>query len=159
MNDNHNIAGKLEWIGVRESKGNVRSINSVFAIEELGLEGDKITLKSSKKRQVTLMQMEHISVILSLAQEDNLDKINKIQYYFKRNLLISKYNIQNLKGKYFSIGDAKFFGTGDCKPCKKIENLLGKRVLDAMQGMGSITAIVVESGMIKVNDKLNLEMK
>ena len=159
MNDNHNIAGKLEWIGVRESKGNVRSINSVFAIEELGLEGDKITLKSSKKRQVTLMQMEHISVILSLAQEDNLDKINKIQYYFKRNLLISKYNIQNLKGKYFSIGDAKFFGTGDCKPCKKIENLLGKRVLDALQGMGSITAIVVESGMIKVNDKLNLEMK
>tara|TARA_X000001036_G_scaffold440100_1_gene494426 strand:+ start:4846 stop:5325 length:480 start_codon:yes stop_codon:yes gene_type:complete len=159
MNDNHNIAGKLEWIGVRESKGNVRSINSVFAIEELGLEGDKITLKSSKKRQVTLMQMEHISVILSLAQEDNLDKINKIQYYFKRNLLISKYNIQNLKGKYFSIGDAKFFGTGDCKPCKKIENLLGKRVLDAMQGMGGITAIVVESGMIKVNDKLNLEMK
>ena len=103
--------------------------------------------------------MEHISVILSLAQEDNLDKINKIQYYFKRNLLISKYNIQNLKGKYFSIGDAKFFGTGDCKPCKKIENLLGKRVLDAMQGMGGITAIVVESGMIKVNDKLNLEMK
>ena len=159
MNDNHNIAGKLEWIGVRESKGNVRSINSVFAIEELGLEGDKITLKSPKKRQVTLMQMEHISVILSLAQEDNLDKINKIQYYFKRNLLISKYNIQNLKGKYFSIGDAKFFGTGDCKPCKKIENLLGKRVLDAMQGMGGITAIVVESGMIKVNDKLNLEMK
>ena len=159
MNDNHNIAGKLEWIGVRESKGNVRSINSVFAIEELGLEGDKITLKSSKKRQVTLMQMEHISVILSLAQEDNLDKINKIQYYFKRNLLISKYNIQNLKGKYFSIGDAKFFGTGDCKPCKKIENLLGKRVLDALQGMGGITAIVVESGMIKVNDKLNLEMK
>lgn len=159
MNDNHNIAGKLEWIGVRESKGNVRSINSVFAIEELGLEGDKITLKSSKKRQVTLMQMEHISVILSLAQEDNLDKINKIQYHFKRNLLISKYNIQNLKGKYFSIGDAKFFGTGDCKPCKKIENLLGKRVLDAMQGMGGITAIVVESGMIKVNDKLNLEMK
>ena len=159
MNDNHNIAGKLEWIGVRESKGNVRSINSVFAIEELGLEGDKITLKSSKKRQVTLMQMEHISVILSLAQEDNLDKINKIQYYFKRNLLISKYNIQNLKGKYFSIGDAKFFGTGDCKPCKKIENLLGKRVLDAMQGMGGITAIVIESGMIKVNDKLNLEMK
>ena len=159
MNDNHNIAGKLEWIGVRESKGNVRSINSVFAIEELGLEGDKITLKSSKKRQVTLMQMEHISVILSLAQEDNLDKINKIQYYFKRNLLISKYNIQNLKGKYFSIGDAKFFGTGDYKNCKKIENLLGKRVLDAMQGMGGITAIVVESGMIKVNDKLNLEMK
>ena len=159
MNDNHNIAGKLEWIGVRESKGNVRSINSVFAIEELGLEGDKITLKSSKKRQVTLMQMEHISVILSLAQEDNLDKINKIQYYFKRNLLISKYNIQNLKGKYFSIGDAKFFGTGDCKPCKKIENLLGKRVLDAMQGMGGITAIVIESWMIKVNDKLNLEMK
>jgi hypothetical protein len=48
------------------------------------------------------MQKEHISVILSLAQEKDHEKINKIQYYFKRNLLISKYNIQNLKGKFFS---------------------------------------------------------
>ena len=30
-------------------------------------------------------------------------------------------------------------------------------MLDAMQGMGGITAIVVKSGTIKINDSLNLE--
>jgi len=149
--------GNLEWIGVRAKSGDIQSIDRVIALEGRGLEGDKITLKNSKKRQVTLMQKEHISVILSLAQENDHEKINNIQYYFKRNLLISKYNIQNLKGKFFSIGEARFFGTGDCKPCKKIENLLGKQMLEAMQGMGGITAAVVKTGMIKINDRLNLE--
>ena len=152
------MSGNLEWIGVRAKSGDIQSIDKVIALEGRGLEGDKITLKKSKKRQVTLMQKEHISVILSLAQEQDQSKINRIEYYFKRNLLISKYNIDNLKGKYFRIGKAKFFGTGDCKPCKKIEILLGKTMLDAMQGMGGITASVVESGEIKINDNLYLEV-
>ncbi|MEL0102656.1 MAG: MOSC domain-containing protein [Gammaproteobacteria bacterium] len=157
MTKNYSFSGRVEWIGVRQKEGDIKSLDTSYAIEGLGLEGDKITKKSSKKRQVTLMQKEHISVILSLAKEEDQDKINKIQYYFKRNLLISKYNILNLKGNFFSIGEAKFFGTGDCKPCKKIENLLGKKMLDAMQGMGGITATVVKSGTIKINDSLNLE--
>ena len=152
------FVGILEWIGVREKDKDIKSVDEVIAIENLGLEGDKITLKKSKKRQVTLMQKEHISVILSLAQEDDQDKINNIQYYFKRNLLISNYNIHNLKGKLFTIGEAKFLGTGDCKPCKKIENILGKKMLDAMQGMGGITAAVEQSGRIKISDKIKLDI-
>ena len=155
---NKSVPGILEWIGVREVQGNIKSLDSVLAIKGKGLEGDKITSKKSKKRQVTLMQKEHISVILSLAQEKDQSRIREIQYYFKRNLLISKCNVQNLKGKIFTIGDAKFLGTGDCKPCKKIENLLGVSMLDAMQGMGGITALVTESGIIKINDQLKLEI-
>ena len=156
--NNQNIPGVVEWMGIREKSGSIKSVQRVLAIEDSGLKGDKITLKGSKKRQVTLMQKEHISVILSLAQEQDQSKINKIEYYFKRNLLISKYNIHNLKGKYFRIGKARFFGTGDCKPCKKIETLLGKSMLDAMQGMGGITASVIESGEIKINDILYLDV-
>ena len=155
---NNYVQGKVEWIGIRENQGDIKSLNSVMAIKGEGLEGDKITSKKSKKRQVTLMQKEHISVILSLAQEKDKNRIKNIQYYFKRNLLISYCNIQNLKGKIFTIGGAKFLGTGDCKPCKKIENLLGTKMLDAMQGMGGITAVVEETGRIKINDRLKLEI-
>ena len=158
IDNNFNTSGQLDWIGIREKEGDIKGVKSILALQGLGLEGDKITLKSSKKRQVTMMQNEHISVILSLAQEQDQSKINKIEYYFKRNLLISKYNIHNLKGKYFRIGKARFFGTGDCKPCKKIETLLGKSMLDAMQGMGGITASVIESGEIKINDILYLDV-
>ena len=68
--------GNLEWIGVRAKSGDIQSIDRVIALEGRGLEGDKITLKNSKKRQVTLMQKEHISVILSLAQEQDLSLIH-----------------------------------------------------------------------------------
>ena len=158
IDNNFNTSGQLDWIGIREKEGDIKGVKSILALQGLGLEGDKITLKSSKKRQVTMMQNEHISVILSLAQEDDQDKINNIQYYFKRNLLISNYNIHNLKGKLFTIGEAKFLGTGDCKPCKKIENILGKKMLDAMQGMGGITAAVEQSGRIKISDKIKLDI-
>ena len=77
MTKNCNFSGKVEWIGIRQEKGNIKSLESSFAIEGLGLEGDKITKKSSKKRQVTLMQKEHISVILSLAQEEDQNKIQR----------------------------------------------------------------------------------
>tara|TARA_Y100000766_G_C18667086_1_gene488132 strand:+ start:152 stop:649 length:498 start_codon:yes stop_codon:yes gene_type:complete len=153
------ISGQLEWIGVRDKEHGIISLDSVLAIKEQGLEGDKITLKKSKKRQITLMQKEHINVILSLANECDPKIIRKIMYFFKRNLLVSGFNILNLKGKYFRIGEAKFLGTGDCKPCKKIENLLGRAMYDAMQGMGGITAIVEETGIIKIKDNLHLDEK
>ena len=93
------FVGILEWIGVREKDKDIKSVDEVIAIENLGLEGDKITLKKSKKRQVTLMQKEHISVILSLANENNQDTIKNILYIFKRNLIVSKINIKCIKRK------------------------------------------------------------
>jgi len=44
------ISGQLEWIGVRDKEHGIISLDSVLAIREQGLEGDKITLKKSKKR-------------------------------------------------------------------------------------------------------------
>jgi hypothetical protein len=46
MSSIQKISGKVEWIGVREPKGDIKSMDSVYAIEVLGLEGDKITKKS-----------------------------------------------------------------------------------------------------------------
>ena len=77
------ISGQLEWIGVRDKEHGIISLDSVLAIKEQGLEGDKITLKKSKKRQITLMQKEHINVILSLANECDPKIIRKIMYFLK----------------------------------------------------------------------------
>ena len=82
------MSGNLEWIGVRVQSGDIQSINRVIALEGRGLEGDKITLKKSKKRQVTLMQKEHISVILSLAQEQDQSKINEAFEKLKKQVIV-----------------------------------------------------------------------
>ena len=44
------ISGQLEWIGVRDKEHGIISLDSVLAIREQGLEGDKITLKKFKKK-------------------------------------------------------------------------------------------------------------
>ena len=49
MTTNNHISGRLEWIGVRENLGDIKSLDSVIAIKGKGLDGDKITLKKSKK--------------------------------------------------------------------------------------------------------------
>ena len=76
IDNNFNTSGQLDWIGIREKEGDIKGVKSILALQGLGLEGDKITLKSSKKRQVTMMQNEHISVILSLAQENDHEKMS-----------------------------------------------------------------------------------
>ena len=78
IDNNFNTSGQLDWIGIREKEGDIKGVKSILALQGLGLEGDKITLKSSKKRQVTMMQNEHISVILSLAQENDHEKNGRI---------------------------------------------------------------------------------
>ena len=47
MNTNNYVSGRLEWIGVRENQGDIKSLDSVIAIKGKGLDGDKITLKLS----------------------------------------------------------------------------------------------------------------
>ena len=56
------MKGIVTWIGVRDIKSkNIIPIGVVNAIKGKGLEGDKILLKSSQKRQVTLIMSENIN--------------------------------------------------------------------------------------------------
>ncbi len=62
----HPVPGELIWIGVRPGrKQTVEAIDSVYADVERGLAGDHYAGRS-KKRQVTLMQWEHLAVLESL---------------------------------------------------------------------------------------------
>ena len=60
MNTNNYVSGRLEWIGVRENQGDIKSLDSVIAIKGKGLDGDKITLKKSK----CIMQISKIQIFL-----------------------------------------------------------------------------------------------
>ena len=149
--------GKLEWIGLRDKLSNkLITPKSTYAIKDKGLEGDKMCFTKSSKRQVTLIQSEHLPIIINLSSSLDSDKKDNISSHLKRNLVVSGINIQYLIKKYFRIGEAILYGTGDCKPCKKIENNLGKSTFVGMCGMGGITASIIRSGKINIEDKVEL---
>ena len=142
--------GKVVWIGLRpEKKAAMKVVQSVEADKETGLVGDRYSGRSGN-RQVTLIQAEHLAVIASCL---DIDVINP--ELLRRNIVVSGINLLALKDKTFSVGAAKLQMTGICHPCSFMEKTLGSGGYNAMRGHGGITAKVVVSGNISVNDEVS----
>ena len=144
--------GRVEWIGLRtKARGIVKSVRNVTVVVNKGLVGDHRALRGSGKRQITLMQLEHLAVAASLCGKDS---VNPEQ--LRRNLLVSGINLIALRDKEFHIGDVLLRGTGHCHPCSRMEENLGLGGYNAMRGHGGITAIVLLGGDIHVGDSVSL---
>ncbi|GAB6140093.1 MOSC domain-containing protein [Methylosoma difficile] len=142
--------GELVWIGLRPARGAaMQSVAEVFADTGSGLQGDRYQGQSGK-RQVTLIQWEHLQVLASLTGKPVTAEI------LRRNLVIKGINLLALKNQRFRIGDAVFLTTGFCHPCSKMEQVLGTGGYNAMRGHGGLTAQVVTSGLIRVGDPLTV---
>ena len=143
--------GYVEWIGVRPARG--VAVNSVQACElsrEAGIIGDRFQGPQGAKRQVTLIQQEHLEVIARLLGHDRIDP-----GLTRRNLVVRGINLIALKGQHFQIGSAILQATGACAPCSKMEEALGAGGFNAMRGHGGITACVIQDGQIKVGDPVS----
>ena len=142
-------SGRVEWIGLCTGKrGPVQPVDQVLACVGTGLEGDHHSKrKPGGKRQVTLIQREHIEVVAALLQRDSIEPEQ-----LRRNIVVSDINLLALKECRFQIGDAVLEGSGPCAPCSRMETNLGPGGYNAMRGHGGITARVIEEGLITIGD-------
>lgn len=141
-------AGRLEWIGLRPARRvPLQSFNHVEVIADRGLVGDHKATRAGGKRQVTLIQREHLDVVAKLLGREAVDPA-----LLRRNLVVSGINLLALRGERFRIGDVLFEGTGLCEPCSRMEEVLGVGGYNAMRGHGGIIARVLEGGAIAVGD-------
>jgi len=148
--------GRLEWIGLRtERRGALAISERAFALKNLGLEGDhrasRRTPDPKSKRQVTLLQAEHLPTIASLMGLSEIDPV-----LLRRNLLVSGINLLALKDRPFRIGDVLLEGSGPCHPCTRMEENLGPGGLNAVRGHGGITARIVEGGTLNLGDEVSV---
>jgi MOSC domain-containing protein YiiM len=140
--------GRVEWIGVRRShRGEVLIREEVNAIVDQGLEGDRY--KAGGKRQVTLIQAEHLAVVAALTGRDRIEP-----QWLRRNIVVSGVNLYALRDRQFSVGGVLLEGTGTCDPCSRMEEALGSGGYNAMRGHGGITARILRGGLIRVGDTL-----
>ena len=66
--------GKVDWIGIRsEKKGEISPIESVLVEKNSGLKGDHFKGSPSGKRQVTLIQNEHLTVLANILGKKSID--------------------------------------------------------------------------------------
>ncbi|MCI0505973.1 MAG: MOSC domain-containing protein [Gammaproteobacteria bacterium] len=145
-------AGKVRHILLRTEKYVTPTVvQSVIATRENGLEGDHYHGPLFKKRQVTLIQFEHLPVIASLLGKDMV-----APELLRRNLVVSGINLLALKDRVFAVGDCRMQMTGLCQPCSRMEEALGPGGYNAMRGHGGITARIVQDGAIRINDLVRL---
>nr|WP_290447296.1 MULTISPECIES: MOSC domain-containing protein [unclassified Pseudomonas] len=148
--------GQVRWIGVRpQARGAMLELDAVEARREAGLTGDHARPGPRNARQVTLIQWEHLAVISALLGRPADRPI--LPQDLRRNLVISGINLFSLKGRRFRVGQAILETTGWCQPCARLEQNLGVGTFQAVRGHGGITARVIQSGIIRLCDDLQVE--
>ena len=123
---------------------------SISVNSSVGIEGDHYHGKSGK-RQVTLIQAEHLLAIAAILKRDSIDPL-----LTRRNIVVSGINLTSLKEKQFRIGNVLLETTGICAPCRRMEANFGPGGYNAMRGMGGICAKVIEDGEIRIGDEVKL---
>lgn len=142
--------GRVEWIGVRPARrAPVEVVDEVLAIDG-GLAGDHY---AGGKRQVTLIQAEHLAAVASILRRPRDSGPLPIDpAMLRRNIVVGGISLLALKGRRFRVGAAVLEATGPCDPCSRMEEALGSGGYNAMRGHGGVTARVVSGGRIRVGD-------
>lgn len=130
-----------------------------------GLIGDRRSLtrragESAQKREVTLVQAEHLADIAAWLDLPLLDPAR-----LRRNIVVSGINLLAMRSLFPDIRLQWQFGdeaileiTGSCDPCSRMETELGEGAYNAMRGHGGVTARVLAGGTIRVSDAIRLRL-
>lgn len=143
--------GRVEWIGLRPAlRAPLVAVAQVEVDPERGLIGDHYRGRSAK-RQVTLIQQEHLTVVGQLLGRGAIAPAA-----VRRNIVVSGINLLAFSGRQFRIGEAVLEMTGPCSPCSRMEENLGSGGYNAMRGHGGICTRVIRAGVIRLGDTVTL---
>lgn len=151
--------GQLDSIFLRPARrAPVISVTEATAIASCGLEGDRSAIArptklQGGKRQVTLIQAEHLPVIAALTGRCAIEAAD-----LRRNLVVSGLNILAAKSLFkdqpmlLKIGEVRLEISGPCEPCSRMDEVLGAGGYNVMRGHGGLTARVLTGGVLRVGD-------
>lgn len=156
--------GRLEHILLRpQRRAPVIEVGEARAIAGRGLEGDRSCRPrppgaGESRRQVTLLQAEHLPVIAALVGRGAVAPA-----LMRRNLVVSGINLLAARSLFkdrpmlIRIGEVLLEATGPCEPCSLMEELLGPGGYNAVRGHGGLTARVLQGGRLRVHDAVVIE--
>jgi len=148
--------GKLLAIAIaRQAKGTMENVDSIVAVAEQGLVGDRYGAgvgaaqfqgRRKPENEVTLIAIEAIDAAndefnMSIAHLDT-----------RRNLLTERVPLNDLVTKMFRVGPVLLRGLELCEPCGYLERRTYPFIRMALKHRGGLRCCVVEGGELHVGD-------
>lgn len=150
---NFSRPGEVAWLGVRPGRREpVQVVDAVQALAGRGLTGDRYRTENAGKRQVTLIQMEHLAVIAALTGRERVDPA-----LLRRNIGVRGINLLALRERRVRLGPVLLELTVPCHPCSYMEEVFGPGGYNAVRGHGGMCARILQGGVIRVGDTIEPE--
>lgn len=135
----------------------LRSVTEVRVVPDRGLEGDRYFTEGG-----TFSHWPGGGRAVSLIAEETLEAV-RLEHGIdlregrsRRNLATSGITLDDLQDRTFRIGTVVFRGIRPCHPCRHLEQLTEAGVFDALKDRGGFRADVIEEGILRVGDAIEL---
>ena len=141
-------------IGIAE-KNNKEIVNkkSIEVVASKGIIGDRYFHDfNGDREQITLIESENIDYY-----NDTFN--TKFTYLeFRRNIVTKNITLNDLVGKTIQVGNIKLKVNDLCRPCKDLQQRLGKsNIIKEFLRRGGLRCEILSSGTINVGDKITVK--
>ena len=140
-------------IGISKEKGGkIISLNDVEVFKGEGIINDrKYKKNNNKEKQITLIEIENIEYYNAISST------NFPASYFRRNLVTQNIQLNDLIGKTLIIGEIKIKAHDLCRPCKNLQEKLGKdNIIKEFLRRGGLRCEILNSGNITIGDDIKI---
>jgi MOSC domain-containing protein YiiM len=128
------------------------SLERVQAVAGRGLAGDRYYLRdgATPAQEITLIEAESLE---AAGRDQGLDLAPGEH---RRNIVTSGVELETLLGTRFMVGAAEVEAIRQNPPCRYLQDLTGKSVLEGLRDGGGIRGRIVTTGEISLGDRIGL---
>ena len=127
--------------------GQPHAVEEVEAIAHQGLVGDR---KFGAKRQISIVSVDELAEAAARLGSEIPPGSTR------RQITISEGRFDRTPGSTIRIGDVVVSVNGDCSPCDEMEQSIGPGARAALVDLGGVTGTIVEGGVIRVGDPVEM---
>ena len=144
---------KIIEIGItEESNKEIEKVKFIDVVAGKGIKDDRYYNDVTEERkQLTLIESENIDYY------NKAFNTNFTYLEFRRNLVTQNIQLNDLIGKTLSIGEIKIKVHDLCRPCKTLQEKLGKdNIIKEFLRRGGLRCEILNSGTIKIGDNIKI---
>ena len=140
----HNFFGRH---GQPPGENSIAEVPEVECVAGRGLRGDRFfDFKENYKGQITFFAWETYEAICrELAVQD------KAPSAFRRNVVTTGVDLNELIDQEFVIQGVRFRGTEECRPCYWMDQAFAPGANEFLKGRGGLRAIILSDGILRAN--------